>query len=237
MIKRMPFVVWQLLKAKMGWSPAIIFDGPRYNKLIHKCPGSSLPECNPEPEVEFSFQGPIDGILGTFDPETKKITIDAIEIFTVCLMKEKSDDRNDIADRYDELVTQVLAHEGGHWHLDKKLGKLAMAERYLIYGVIYSAAILLVALIVISISALIAGMLDWLVYFLPLPIAALIGFIIVYLVINIFAKFAVSILDIGHSSALVLTHRFCYHERFANEFEKCVDLNPEWEKVVTVKLE
>jgi hypothetical protein len=166
-LHRMPAVIWLVIKMKMRWTPAIRFDYALYRRLVRTCPQSTVPPGDHDPEVEFEYEPTFDNILGFYDPKTKKICIDVLEIFVITADDPRIKNLHEFMDRYDEKLTQVLAHEGGHWHLDKRLGRWAFCEQYLINGILILLGLFVVGVPVV-LSVLLSGYLaDFTITVLP----------------------------------------------------------------------
>lgn len=235
MLLQLPTIIRMAWKAHRGVIPVVEFNYELYKQLVKTCPTSSV-EAEPEhPEVEF-VHGPIDGALGYFDYKTKRITVDILEIMMVSIDDEGVKSHEDFVERYDARITQVLAHEGGHWHLDKKHGWIPIAEKMLIMAVIVIIGFALMALFAFTvftsvsyISSAIIGAFPVVVAWISLAALYLFELWLLYRFYSFSFRF-------WKLFSISVTYQICYHERFARKFEKNIDLNPNWHDVVKVEM-
>lgn len=235
LLHKLPTIIAMSWRQSFGVSPTIRVDYRLYQQLVAKCPTSQVVAEENDPIVTFE-DGPIDGVLGSFTHETKTVMIDALEIMAITLDRTEVFEPEDFRRRFDEHLTQVLAHEGGHWHLEKKSGAWARWEKYIIFTVL-----LLVGLAgFFAIGWLVTSYINTSVFgwIAQLPTAAaVIATMLVYgIEIYAMARYFVFAFNFWKLISFFITYKVCWHERFAREFEGNVKLDSEWEKVVVVEM-
>lgn len=100
----------------------IVINWDLYQRLLNgelkKTPKSEL-------EVETA-DGPMDGILGTYEGGKNKTIVDIEEIGLTCFFTGKTTNQN-----IDEEVTNALAHEGKHYVQQVNLGNIKDFDKFI----------------------------------------------------------------------------------------------------------
>lgn len=235
MIHRLPSLIALSWNQMIGIAPVIRFNYDLYKKLVSKCPTSQVEAGAGDPKVIFE-DGPIDGVLGSFDLETKELKIDALEIMISTLETQDVLDSDKFAASLDQKLTQVLAHEGGHWHLDKHNGYWAKAEKVAIFFLLLVVGAVLSLILAGVAGSAMGGRIANITQELN-PFWSWVVTVILYgfetIVLFTFLRFA---FIFWKNISFMITYKICYHERFARKFEGNVDLNPEWKDVVVVEM-
>ena len=223
-----------LTMVAVGQVPEFSFDRKLFKQLVEECGnGKSLNVLEPEPEITFQ-DGPIDGKLGYYEKETHRITVDQLEIFVVVLHSNPKD-FDELKQRYDDELTRVLAHEGGHWHLDKRYGRWPWIEKkaWFVGWWAFGATLYLslLALWWYLINRLFGPWLGSLVH----PLIGIVASTVLYVAGLFWITVRLRILlAIWRILSVMVNYRFCYHERFAREFEERPAKDQRWGPVVKV---
>jgi len=204
--------------------PSFRFDRSLFIDLIRKH-GDEVVEGD-EPEIDFAV-GPIDGVLGTFEGKENRITIDVLEVVFEILFKNPTLNEQEFRQAFDKEVTRVLAHEGGHWNIEKRVGawvyieRLALAIVFMFVGWFLLVRLLLVPLYSIAMAGIGAFGL-W--FGIPVAIATfLIG-------VELVSRF----LLLWHGLSAMLIYKITWGERFARSFERKPFEESAWEDVIVV---
>ena len=212
----------QLLSQIFGF-PRFRFNKKLFGELIREAPdGKNIEASAKEPDVVFEVGRPSD-VLGTYNPETKRITIEVLSNYLACLAKGDVDLRK----RFDERLTTTLAHEGGHWQLDMRHGLVPMIEKIAIH-VTFSLLGIFIAARSSECPTDSSGI--WSVS--PgaahpiLPILETIGFAVV------FSFVGKTFFEFWNALTFGVTYRLCYAERYARSFEKRPETDERWKDVV-----
>jgi len=213
--------------------PAFTFNRRLYGSLIREVKdGPPIAASDEEPTVEFTA-GPVDGKLGEFDHRTMRITIDALEVFLLSLHSQPRS-YEEAKQAFDAEITRVLAHEGGHYNLQKRLGKIVIAEKFAIAIGLFAVGIGLVALGWYGVIHFIGGFVRKLMadgtvgqnlFALGLYALLFFGFI----------RIAGRFMNVWRVVSFWLTYNICYHERYARAFEKRTGEDPRWHDVIEVE--
>lgn len=186
-----------------------------------------------EPEVILE-QGPIDGILGQYDPIAKKIHVDVLEIFLKTFQEKGHPGKEkDFIDSYDRNLTHVLAHEGGHWRLDRRHGRIALAEKYALHlGFIVIGGLIAYwygGHVIRSITNMFHSTGHSLIEqtWIKVIFAAINLLFLIYLVRH-FTR-------IWFRLSIIASYNLCWHERSANAYAKEICDDPKWQEVITIK--
>ena len=226
----------QLLRflARATLMPRFRFDKQLFLQLIRELEdGSTFAAPVGEPSVNFT-EGPIDGVLGMYNPKTRRITIDVLECF-LAASHQNPNCYDHLKRLFDERLTKVLAHEGGHWQLHTRKGFIVLAERIglhlgfsligLVLGIMFYHLIIrwYFGTIVPSLSAIspIVGTL----------LAVGSGLLVFWGAIHILSRF----LTFWRVLAAVASYYLCYDERFARRFEQRVGNGSQWEGVIKIE--
>lgn len=230
---RMPFPMPRFISMMFG-PPRFMFNLELYRRLIRER-GPNRPPLPPgnEPEVEFTL-GPIDGVLGVYNHKTRRLVVDVMENLMASVVDQNITCPDDLMRRFDERMTRTLAHEGGHWHLQKRLGWLPLVEKMAI-----NITLMLVGMFLVWCA--IHFYIDhiWVKltvrYLKTLPLfGVLVGLVLtvgyIWLVRNLVRLYY----TVWRGLALTATYYICYTERFARGFEKRPDTDRRWDDVIKV---
>jgi hypothetical protein len=215
--------------------PPFRFNRELYARLIQE-KGTDGPIIAPahEPDVEFAM-GPLDGMLGSYDVRTGKIMIDVLENFMVVL-RSPADllDPEDLKRRFDVRMTETIAHEGGHWRLDKRLGMKALIDKFVMLGLFLILGLGGLALLgriywfgVLGYLAIPAFASHTVLGYLGSGAAVIVGALIYLNIIRIYLGF-------WKALSFGLTYQLCYHERYARRFAREAEADKRWEGVIQV---
>lgn len=107
--------------------PAFRFNKELFNQIIREQEdGTKIDAPDAEPEVRFEYGELEDPVIGEFNREESLIRVDALKVFSMCVnSRNKPLSVDDLKQRFDDQLTHVLAHEGGHWRLEKRCGRRA----------------------------------------------------------------------------------------------------------------
>ncbi|NUM25819.1 MAG: hypothetical protein HUU49_04360 [Candidatus Buchananbacteria bacterium] len=218
--------------------PRFRFDKSLFCELIRRVNAEhNIVAPEHEPEVEFTM-GPVDGTLGQFNAQTMSITIDVLEIFLFSQDKHRPPTYEEAKQHFDDEVTRVLAHEGGHWQLEKRMGWIPRVEKLLLhFGFLGLGALLVLVAYFIAAQFVTAVLLPnilgsshWLgsVFGWGLAIVTVVGFYAV------FGRVITRLFTIWRILTTIVAYHICYHERYARQFEKRVEADSTWRKVIEV---
>ena len=234
-IVEVPKAILNVWRHRKTLAPVIRFNHKLYKELVRKCSTSVVDAHEDDPEVKFHY-GPIDGVLGHFDVMTKEIHVDLLEIMVITLDDHRVVTYDDFGRQYDVTITRVLAHEGGHWHLDRRLGMWPVVERALIYivltliGLAMTLGVCYLSFVTLSSSIYTTTEL------LPWPLLFLLRGIFIGVLIWLELKVFKLLFLIGKTLSAAVTYQLCYHERFARKFEGNVHTEEKWSEVVVVEM-
>ena len=225
MIRLMDFLVNNI--------PRLSFNRELYRSLIAECPKGPIKAEASDPEVYFAF-GPIDGVLGNYDERSNKITIDVIELYaTVLFIKQVPVELAKL--EFDKMVTRVLAHEGGHWHLEKRHGFLANLERALLRVGFYSIGLsLTLGMTWLAYLMIWGSLVSWLGTHIPMVVAAPLSLGLYLGLWFVLYRCAHTFVSVAQALSFRYTYRLCWHERFAREFEERPATDTRWDDVIEV---
>ncbi len=213
--------------------PAFTFNRKLYGSLIREVKnGSPITSAEGEPKVEFTA-GPVDGTLGEFDHRTMRIKIDALEVFLSSL---RSQPRSHVEAKqaFDLELTRVLAHEGGHYNLQKRHGMIVIVEKLAIAFGLLAVGIGLTFLGWYGVISFVGGFVRQVMA--NGGVFQNILTLVLYLLLILFCmKIAGRFLNIWRVVSFWLTYNICYHERYARAFEKRTGEDPRWSDVIEVE--
>jgi len=175
-----------------------------------------------EPKVEFNYDS--DRYhqtvkMGHFDRKTKRITIFCTKIFELCCDDPALTNKEEIYQQFQSLLIETLAHEGGHWRLDRRSGWLIWDMPILFYSICLSTAVPTLWFLRLWFKNL---------YFVDYS-----PWETIMATITVFAAFLIMLLSFRISSQLA--YRLSYHERYARKFETFAKQNPLWKIIVGIK--
>lgn len=223
-----------LMLAQLAGPPRYRFNRRLYRKLIHELEREqSIAAPDAEPEVQFT-EGPIDGRIGEFDPRTMRITIDQLEILMLCFMQSRPS-IPELKNRFDTEMTRVLAHEGGHYHLQKRHGWLPIVEKIAINIVLSLIGAVLVWLGYWSLIRLVVGKLVPIAAETSKPLGVVVGIVGALAVLFLFSRVFRRLLATWQVLAAFVTYRICWTERYARKFEERPANDRRWDDVIKVE--
>ena len=230
---RMPFPMPRFISMMFG-PPRFMFNLELYRRLIRERGPNRPPlPLGNEPEVEFTL-GPIDGVLGIYNNKTRRLTVDVLENLMVSVTDQHIAGPEDLVRRFDDRITRTLAHEGGHWHLQKRLGWLPIVEKVAINFILMLVGLFLAwcaihfyidhVLLKLTVKCWKASPL----FGVSVGLVLTVGYI--WMVRNLTRLYY----TVWRGLALTATYYICYTERFARGFEKRPDTDPRWDDVIKV---
>lgn len=225
----LPF--WGRLMSHLGETlPPFKFDRELFLELISTKSNGKQVEGD-LPEVHLTM-GPLDGELGRFEPKENRIFVDVLEIFLMTLHGPPVPPE-ELKRRFDERLTKTLAHEGAHWRIEQRWGKLLLLEKvglhffflmtlWLVFDHAMKALAGLIYKLTISQFVLLGEPWSWILTIVISIPMVWVGY-----------KLIMWFIRIWQWAAWALTYKACTHERYARSAEKTTD--PRWEKVVVIE--
>lgn len=216
-----------------GPIPNFFFNAKLFKSLIREEEAKALQAPEAQPDIVF-VQGPIDGVLGYCNFKEQRITIDVLEIFLKTLGDPTLTDEKALRANFDSELTRVLAHEGGHWRLDKRQGKWALIDKSIMLGLFTVVGFSLLALCFSAWGRYVANYLTpkLLATNIPLGIAAsVVAYVLgIWLLVQAGKRF----LFVWRGLSLFLTYHLSWHERYARRAEKQAKDDRRWDDVIEV---
>jgi len=224
-----------VLSAQMLGLPPFKFNKKLYSELLTTLRrGRKLKV--PQGGLKVKFEnGDVDGVLGSYDAKTDTITIDQFEILVVSIAECGIHNIGRLKKRFDHHATRVLAHEGDHWKVTQRYGKLPYIERALWNASLTMFGLFILWLSYIMIAKGIVGGFIPTMYNISPTLGIVIGIISIGLYLGLLLTVGLRFLMLWRMLAAAMTYKFCYLERSARSAEERAAVNPRWESVIEME--
>lgn len=217
--------------------PAFRFNKELFNQIIREQEnGARIDAPDSEPEVKFEY-GELEGsIIGEFDKEESLIRIDVLKVFFTCVNSRKKPlSVEDLKQRFDDKLTHALAHEGGHWRLEKCCGRRAQLDKMVIhFGFLAVGFLMLLLLLTFVVSNETAIDIARTLFVWRGISGVLRVFAVVIIWFVVISRVARGFIWLWSVAASAVTYQLCYSERYARRYAREAGKDGRWKGVIEV---